>query len=280
MNRKGRIIVVSIGYNVNRDTIKKNILSVQKQCCAKNFFHIIIDDGLSRNDISCLVPKFGHTKFIQNKFCRGAENLSIISNYIKQPDDIIVILPLQDWFIDKYSLQTIDTYHNLGNWITYGGSMINNDDKELEAIEEIPDVILKGKNYREQRYKPCTPISFKADLWKYINIDFFKNKDDEYMKSCYYIPLFYLLLDMTPFHRVKLLNEAVAVKNKNHVDLIYRDECESYYENIGNVESIEVVGNKPLIQELKDNTTVKKHDRFTLIPIVITEKDMIKYGGK
>ncbi len=275
----GRFIIVSIGHNVKKEYAQKNILSIQKQNCVKNFFHIIINDGEFRNEISSIIPKFGCCKLIQNKERLGAENLKVISNYINSPNDIIILLPLQNWFADQYALQTIDAYYNYGNIVMYGGSIPSNLEKRKN--EMIPFDILKNKTYREKKCKPQLPFIFNAGLFKYINMDMFKDENGRYLLSCYEIPLFYSLLDMVSFEKVKML-EKIAVENIGYIDNTYECESKMFYDVINENH----IKNDLKIKEVKiplekiTHAETKNYDEYILLPIKINENDIKKYHRK
>lgn len=281
MDKFERIIIVSIGNNVDRYSIQKNILSVQKQNLTKKFFHIIIDDGSNRNDIQCLIPKFGHVKFIQNKEQQGAKCLSYISEQIQSKNDIIILMGLQNWLADRLSIETINTYHSNGSLLTYSNGILSNSPKDMKLREEnkiMTRDVLRERTYRSGKYKCGSILSFKADLWQYINVDLFKI-DRHDILSCFDIPLFHMLLDMVSYKEVKNINDVVVVKNVNHIDGFYKFEQDKYFENIDDTLIYREIYFENKIGD--DEINVKSaNDGTLLIPIKISDYDIKKYGGK
>ena len=255
------VIVLSIGYNSPFDAINKNILSVQKQCTDSNVIHIVIDDG-SIIDISDMVSKYSDVNFIRNNQKLGAENLLRLNNFIKTPDDIIIILDLHNWFADAYAIQTIIEYHKCGIWTTYGSYISSNAVKRrAEYIEMIPESTLKAKRHRVSSWKISMPLTFNANLWNNILIDNLKCNNGCYISDGYIIPLFYMLLDLTPYNKVKLLGDIIAVKNTYYVETICND-----------------IFNDTQLNEIDDGKPVI-NDMFLMLPIKITEKDIKKYAN-
>jgi len=256
-----KIIVFSLGHDCPFDAIKKNILSVQKQCCNHNIIHVVVDDG-SVIDITDTVSQYSDVKFFRNNQRLGAINLLIINDFIETSNDIVVILDLHNWFADAYAIQTIISYHSFGINVTYGSYISSNARKHrAEYIERIPESTLKTKRHRVSSWEASIPLTFRASLLKHINMDNLKY-GEHYICNYYEIPLFHMLLDLTPYNKVKLLDEIIAVKN---VDYVVPDNTHGAY--------VKVL--TPL-EEIDDGKPVTNH-WFVLLPIEITDKDIKKY---
>lgn len=265
--KESKIIVISIGYNCEERFLIRNFLSVQKQNLICDCVHIVIDDGSNTDICSNIVTKFPNIIFYKNDMRLGAENLLHINKYIKSPDDVIVLLDLYNWLADPYALQTIDSYHHFGNWVTYG-SYISSKSKvrKSEYIECVPDSTLKKKLYRVSQWRPSLPLSFRAHLWQKINIDLLQSINGDFLMLCYDIPLFHLLLDLTPYNRVKLLNEIIAVKNSEYNNNFYEEEFKLNVSNFRTIQGLEeILSSEPI----EDN-------QFILLPIIISQKDIKK----
>lgn len=259
-----KVIVISIGYNAPFDAIKKNILSVQKQCVDHKVVHIVIDD-CSVIDISDTVLQYPDVKFIRNNIRLGVENLLHLNDFIESPEDIIVLLDLHNWFSDSYAIQTIIAYNSFGIWVTYGSYISSNASKrKAEYIEKIPESTLKEKRHRVSNWEASIPLTFRAILWQNINVDILKY-DGKYIIDSYNVPLFHMLLDLTPYNKVKLLDEIVAVKNVDYVE----KDC-PYAHIFKDIQPL---------NEIDDGKPVTSN-WFLLLPIAITDKDIKRYGGK
>lgn len=266
--KESKIIIVSIGRDCKESFLLRNILSVQKQNLVSDYTHIVIDDGSNDNVCSNIVSKFPNIIFYKNENMMGAENLLHINRHIRTSEDIIVLLNSYNWFADPYALQTIDSYHHFGNWITYGSYISSNSKiRKYEYIEKIPESTLKEKNHRISQWKPSLPLTFRAHLWQKINVDLLQSSNGEFLMSCYDIPLFHLLLDLTPYNRVKLLNEILIVKNSEYSDKFYDEEFKLNINNFRNIQSLEEITSSEPIE----------NNQFILLPIVISQKDIKKY---
>jgi len=260
---EAKIIVLSIGHNCPFDAIKKNVLSVQKQCINHKMVHIVVDDG-SVVDITDTMAQYPDVKFFRNDQRLGAFNLLKLNDFIGSPEDIIVLLDLHNWFADPYALQTIISYHSFGVWVTYGSYISSNAPKrKAEYIERIPESTLKTKRHRVSSWQASIPLTFRADLWNNIDMEHFKYGEN-YICEHYDIPLFHMLLDLTPFNKVKLLDEILAVKNIGYTvpDNVY----EAHFKGLQQLD------------EMDDGMPVTSH-WFVLLPIKITDKDIKKYAG-
>lgn len=265
-----KVIVVSVGFNVPENIINRNILSVQKQSLNKKLVHIVVDDG-SYCCITSVVSRYNDVKYFRNETRIGAGNLFHIKDFIGSPDDIIVMLNLNNWFADPYSLQTIVSYNDFGTWVTYGSYISSNScKKRAEWIEKIPESTLKSKLHRVSKWRPSLPLSFRAHLLDNINMDYFKKQDGTWIQSSYDIPLFHMLLDMTPYNKVKLLEEIIAVNNVEYVDPEYEIEYNWCIEHINSLLPLDEIDDGQPVIDCK----------FILLPIQITSADIKKYGGK
>lgn len=269
--KNGRVIIFSIGHKCDSKTIQRNVLSVQKQVLDRKFFHIIVSDG--SNNLGFVLPKFGHIRHIKNNFRYGIRNLLHLNEYIISSDDIIVILNLQDWLSDKYSLQTIVDFHQYnGALLTYGGYMLSNSaDRVIENIDEINCNIDIDKDTINQII-PSLPITFRAYLFKEIYNRLLKMSNNNKMTSCYDVPLFHLLYSVTQLNKIKMVDKIVMVKNVDYIDNTYNEELDFYLNNYDNI-----IPNMFDVIKTTHEGIINLQKDFVLIPVEITNEDIIKY---
>lgn len=117
-----RFIVFSAGTNC-KHFVKRHMESVFTQRY-NNFVHVVVDDCSIDNTIS-KVQRYGHDKMVVH---RNTENVKWLENavrylpkHIKSPQDIILVLDLDDWFAHDKVLQRINYMYELTDcWLSYG----------------------------------------------------------------------------------------------------------------------------------------------------------------
>ena len=150
--KETRFIIFSAGANC-KSFIDKHMESVKSQKYT-NYVHIVVND-YSLDNTSSKIAKYGHKKMRVYKNAKSLKWLENAVNYLPQnilsPDDIILVLDLDDWLAHDRVLEKINyVYHIYNCWLTYGQFRQEFSlDTCLARAKENRDIIkLLGLDYR------------------------------------------------------------------------------------------------------------------------------------
>lgn len=136
--KESRIIVLSIGANC-KHFVKNHLQSVKRQNYS-NFVHVVVDDASVDNTVQ-KIEKYQHKKM---RLHRNKKNVKWLCNaerhlpkHMKNEEDIIVVLDLDDWFANDIVLEKINYMYELSKcWLTYGQCKFYHSMKDLVGYFE------------------------------------------------------------------------------------------------------------------------------------------------
>ena len=119
---ENRFIIFSAGANC-KHFVKQHMESVKSQKY-ENYIHVVVDD-CSIDNTRSKIEKHGHEKMRVYKNARSLKWLENAVRYLPKnilsPDDIILVLDLDDWLAHESVLEKINyVYHLYNCWLTYG----------------------------------------------------------------------------------------------------------------------------------------------------------------
>ena len=214
-----RFVVFTAGYN-SEEWIKKNIFSVQKQNY-NNYIHIIVDDATDDNT-SVLLQKYRHNKL---KIYRNKTNkrwiynaLTYLNENIKNDEDVIVTVDLDDWLADENVLSKLNKiYTEEQVWMTYGSfSYIRHTDIIPSNLKNYSNKDITKRNFRDIDWAFWHLRTFKAFLWNAINKEDLKGPDGNLAPYTYDKAIIFPMLEMCQPGKIKWIKDIMYIYNKNN----------------------------------------------------------------
>jgi len=229
--KNNKFIVYSSGYNC-AEYIKLHMSMINKQTY-KNFIHIIVDDCSTDNTYNEINKYITSNTFIY----KSTQNNGWLQNSTKflivNPNDIIILVDLDDWLAHDHVLERINKIYNETDcWLTYGSYLMLS--RNVMLGREYPENIVKEKKFREHEWLAYHPQTFKGFLWLNLDKDYFKDIDGKYMRACYDQTILLPMLEMCPYNKIKFIKEYLYVYNDGNplnIDRLnetYQKSCEAY----------------------------------------------------
>lgn len=141
-----------------------------------------------------------------------------IMNFCTNPDDIVVILDGDDWLLNKNSLSFINDYYNENDcWVMYGSSKWTDGRKCCAK----PYTKEEFSNLRKIQFKVSHIRTFRAGVYHEISkqdpeFSCFKDKAGEWYKMTYDVAMFFPILEIAGFDKVKYNEKPLYVYNRNN----------------------------------------------------------------
>tara|TARA_R100000008_G_scaffold18646_1_gene9473 strand:+ start:2830 stop:3591 length:762 start_codon:yes stop_codon:yes gene_type:complete len=161
-------------YNVEK-WIKICIKSVKRQKY-RNFQCILVDDHSTDNTTSIIekeIEKEENFTLIKSPERTNAGALASIYHGTEHsnpnPEDVIIILDGDDWFINEGVLQKLcDIYTEKQCWMTYGSYMEFPLGRRGKFSKQIPKEVVEKRTFRENEWMSSHLRTYKYKLWRLI----------------------------------------------------------------------------------------------------------------
>jgi glycosyltransferase involved in cell wall biosynthesis len=141
-----------------------------------------------------------------------------VMNFCTDPDDIVVLLDGDDWLMNKSSLSYINDYYNENDcWIMYGSSKWTDGRSCCSSAytrEEFPRL-------RNLQFKVSHIRTFRAGVYHEIvkqdpELSCYKNSNGDWYTMTYDVAIFFPLLEIAGFDKVKHNDKLLYVYNRNN----------------------------------------------------------------
>lgn len=142
--------------------------------------------------------------------------------YLKEvgDEDVVVFIDGDDWLSDEEVLERVRKKYDEGSWLTY--SKFINYPTGIEGHPQgtaYDSRIKVSRLYRQDVWRPSHLKTMKGFLWKAIDKEDFKDKE-EYIRFADDLVLMFAALEMTPSNRVGHMNEVCYVYNASRENQI------------------------------------------------------------
>jgi hypothetical protein len=224
MREDTRFIIFSCGFNC-QEYANLNVLSVQARNY-KNYLHIIVDDASPKpmkfnpHDNQILYRNKTNQKWIKNA-------LMYLPLHAR-PDDVIVILDLDDHFASDCVLRKLNRlYKNNNYWMTYSRFRYWPSSKTSNWIPMYDDTILEERSFRKQIWSWTHLRTFKYGLFTKIKDEDLKDSSGEYIQYAYDMTTGFPMLEMSGKDRIGFIPEILCnynIMNALNVDKIKKKE--------------------------------------------------------
>jgi len=206
-------IIFSCGYNCEK-YIYQNMQRVANQTY-KNYIHIIVDDASTdktlheieryKDDKTIIIRNKNNYKWLRN-------SIEHLKPRITNPETIIVVLDLDDWFANNTVLEKLNKiYSTEGCWVTYGSCKR----QDTGLIEPNPSHSREYTSIRVAWYYTHLK-TFKAFLFDRINPIDFKDRSGNWLQYSYDRFLMYPILEMTPKKRIRFIKDILVTYNTDN----------------------------------------------------------------
>lgn len=209
---KFKIIITS--YN-NERWVEHCLASVINQTC-KEWEIIFIDDCSQDNT-------YNKAKEIADQY----SNIQVIKHLVNmskaysfceylnevEDEDVVVFIDGDDWLSDEQVLERVKKMYDGGNWLTY--SKFINYPLGTEGYPQgtaYDSRVKVSRLYRQDMWRPSHLKTMKGFLWKAIDKEDFKDKE-EYIRFADDLVMMFAALEMTPPNKVGHMNEVCYVYN-------------------------------------------------------------------
>lgn len=212
-----RFIIISSGLNC-KQLAKACIESVKRQTY-NNYIAVFISDGSTdgTNNVlfdATIKEKNLHSEVYPDNVGAAKRRWNAITKYATNPEDVILLLGLDDALMTPNALQIIKHQYDHGKWMTYGnwrdnmGKMLPRS-FDLDFQQKIHD----ARDYRKVAYRSTAPNTFKRFLFDQLTErDFiFEGKwvlattESNLMFSC---------LEMCGQQRIGVIREPIYLYNR------------------------------------------------------------------
>ncbi len=209
-------------YNAGK-YIERCVLSVLTQKYEGNF-HIIITNDCSTDSSEGEILKYIEENkekitYIKNNNRKTAlENIhNMIMNHCEN-EDIVVFVDGDDFLMNKNVITYLNDFYNDSNnnnpWIVYGQFMFSTRGVGFASA-------YSHEEYKKVRFSPFKVShirTIKAGLYHKIkeqdeNFDCMKDKNGFFYKISYDVAIFFPLMDMCPFEKIKFNSKPLYVYN-------------------------------------------------------------------
>ena len=218
-------------YNASK-WITKCIDSVKKQNY-ENFECFLIDDMSTDNSYTLVEnmakddPRFTLIKNKEKKYA-----LENIANAIQEAsckdDDVIILLDGDDWLSSLNVLTKLNEVYDSECLLTYGSYIyFPNGQKGVEPSEYPMDVV-KNNKFRKDVWRASHLRTFKYVLWKNIDHNDLKDKENNYYKMTYDQAILLPLLEMAG-PRAKYIPDVLYVYNRTNPLNVDKEKAEEQY---------------------------------------------------
>jgi len=211
---KNKFVIVIPSYK-NQEWAEKNILSALNQNYS-NFRVLFTDDCSPDNTFDAVLkaaenhPNKNKATIVRNEVRKGA--LENLYNMIHSCDDDEIVLTLDgdDWLAGPEVLNTLNIHYSGDVWMTYGQYQ-NYPDGGRGVAQQIPDHVIKTKNYRQHTWCSSHLRTFYAWLFKQIKKEdlFYEGK---FMAMTWDMAMMFPMLEMSG-HRSKFISEYLYIYN-------------------------------------------------------------------
>ena len=173
-----QIVIITCSYN-NAEWVQTNLGSIFSQDyinfrliyvddCSEDGTVEMVEEYIAKNNLQTKVTLIANKK--RQLKCHNVYNACHSCN----DQEIIVILDGDDWFAHTRVLKDINhAYLDPAVWFTYGQSKFHPNGGLEPRAEEVPQSILKNRNFREWKWVYRHPRTFYAWLFKLIKLESF-----------------------------------------------------------------------------------------------------------
>ena len=224
-------IILSCGWNCEK-YVREHIESVQGQTY-KNYTHILIDDASTDHTHRNILK---YAKGTRVKIHRNKENIKWIRNALSylsgKDDDIVVLLDLDDFLLNKNALSIVNKAYNDTNcWITSSQFIYQSNKVSSSWIPEYSKKVIENKLFREHAWSFTHLRTFKYFLWNRLDKNDLKGKDGKYARCTYDQFLCLPMLEMaTPDHYFHIRQPLYAYNDRNPMN-VHRTNHNEQLEN-------------------------------------------------
>ena len=202
--KEKKIKVISPFFNAGH-YLEKCVMSLLSQRYS-NFQVIFIDDCSTDGAAEKYIPtNDSRVVYIRNTERKTAlENIFNAIIYYTEPEDLIVLVDADDWLLSRNSLKTINEFFDMQQcWVSWGSCMWFQD---VHNRNDFSCAYTKDefKNLRKAPFKFSHIRCFYSGLFKKIqeqdkNFSVFKDKNGEFYKSCYDVPIMFSISELAGF---------------------------------------------------------------------------------
>ncbi len=146
----------------------------------------------------------------------------IIRKYVKDPEDVILLLGMDDT-LSLVALHTIDDEYEKGMWMTYG-NWRNEIGKMNQMTPYFDDVTHATRDYRKVTYRSTNPNTFKKFLYDQIPQKDHKI-DGKWIDVCTEGEVMFSCLEMCGKDRIGVINEPIYMYRQGIFDPNIKGWC-------------------------------------------------------
>lgn len=209
-------LVIVTGFNC-QDYVYACVNSLIGQTY-KNWTAVFISDGSTDNTSDELRGwwKDGKMEFVPYSNNHGAAygRFDAIKHFAKSPDDIIVLLGMDDRLRPR-ALETINKQYEAGKLMTYGNWQ--NQLGELCTAGgfsiDFDEATHANRDYRKVVYRSTAPNTFRRFLFDKLTEDDFK-VNGEWIKATTESPVMFACLEMCGKDRIGVIYEPIYIYNQ------------------------------------------------------------------
>lgn len=237
MIKQNKFVIITPSYN-NLEWVEYNLASILNQTYT-NYKVVYIDDASTDgtyDKVVDIVKELPNWTVIRNSENKGAtyNYFHNLSEYTKDPTEIVIHLDGDDWLYDETVLEKLNTlYSEKDCWMTYGGFVVWNGDSDEPILPYpqstlYPEFIHNHKLYRQDLWRASHLRTYRAYLLQAINLDDLKSLEDgKYYWHASDLAFQYPCMEMCPKDKIQLVDFYTCVYNQSKANQIRTSERES-----------------------------------------------------
>jgi len=252
MEKKNKFVIITPSYN-NENWVETNLASMLNQTYT-NWRNIYVNDCSTDNTLKKVNDIVKDNK--KFNIISNIENKGATYNYVNfldqiEDDEIIIHLDGDDWFINEQVLEKLNKFYNDNDvWMTYGGFVCWDGNETTVGNPQntsYPDIIHAYKLYRKDVWRASHLRTYKAKLFKNIDIkDFTSNIDNKLYWHASDLAWAYPCLEMSGKDKIGVVDFYTHVYNQTPDNQVRTKERESTDNSIFESE----IRSKPIYKQL------------------------------
>lgn len=185
----------------------------------KNYRIVFIDDMSTDKTYEKANNLIGTTHICLQNHSKAYALANIVSAIeLAEPNDNDIILTLDgdDWLFDDNVLSYLNKFYQDNDcWLTYGSYVEYPNGIRGKFAKQISHQTIINKSYRQEEWCSSHLRTFKYGLWKHINLNDMKNKEDQFYDMTWDLSFMFPMLEMTG-KRAKYIEKILYVYNRDN----------------------------------------------------------------
>lgn len=215
--------ILSCGRNCE-SYIKYHMESIKNQTY-HDFTHFIVNDASTDNTQSEIQRNLYNQCVVSTNTTRKYWIQSVLDAVTFEPDDIYLIVDLDDWLPHSKVLEAVvSAYSNSSCWMTYSRMLYVSSGRTSHWIPSYSQKQLNERLFRHSIWSYTHLRTFKGFLWDKIDKDHLKDCTGNYAKYAWDRYVFYPMLDMSAPSHITFIPDILYCYNDSNPNQVEKTQ--------------------------------------------------------